>query len=122
MNISVKSTNISISQAVNDYVAKRLDKVREFVGPENSAQCDVGLSRITGHKKGDVFRAEIHVTGAGMNHFVSAEMFDIYAAIDKARDELLRELRTAKGKNISLIRRSGARVKNMVKGLFVRNK
>ena len=81
--------------------------------------CDVELAKTNEHhQKGDIFRAEIHIVGPGLDAYASAEHEDLYAAIDEVRDEIVRDLRTKKGKRISYIRRSGARVKDMVKGMM----
>jgi ribosomal subunit interface protein len=119
MNTNIKGTNISLSPAISDYVDKRLKKIDDILGEDGSIQCDVELAKTTEHHhKGDIFKAEIHIVGAGKNLYAAAEKSDLYAAIDTVRDDILRECKAGKGKRISLIRRSGARVKNMVKGLW----
>jgi ribosomal subunit interface protein len=119
MNTNIKLTNIVISSAISDYVNKRLKKVENILSNDASVQCDVELGKTSSHhQKGDIFRAEIHIVGAGKNAYASAEKNDLYAAIDDVKDQVLRELKAGKGKKISLIRRSGARVKDMVKGLW----
>lgn len=119
MNINLKATNISLSPAISEYVDKRLKKVSKIVGPDPSVQCDIELARTTDHhQKGEIFRAEIHIVGASKDIYASSEKEDLYAAIDDVRDEVLRELKTKKEKQISLIRRGGARMKAMIKGLW----
>lgn len=119
MNINIKNTNIDTSPAVNDYVGKRLEKIGKLLRHDNDIQCDVELSRTSSHHhKGEVFRADIHIVGSGKNAYASAEKEDLYTAIDNARDEILRELNVGKSKQISLIRRSGAKVKAMMRGLW----
>ena len=56
--------------------------------------------------------------GPGLDAYASAEHEDLYSAIDEVRDDIVRDLRSKKGKRLSYIRRSGARVKDMVKGLL----
>ena len=108
-----------MTPAISEYVNKRLKKIDGILSNDPSAQCDVELAKTTAHhQKGEIFKAEVHIVGAGKNVYASAEKNDLYAAIDAVRDEVLRELKASKGKRISLIRRSGARVKDMVKGLW----
>ena len=122
MNINTKATSVSMSPAISDYLDKRLEKIATIVGDDTSVQCDVELARSSSrHQKGDVFRAEIHIVGAGRNVYASSEKQDLYAAIDEVRDEIIRKLTAGKAKRISLIRRSGSRVKDMVKGLWSRS-
>jgi len=48
------------------------------------------------HRKGDVFRAEINFTAGKKLLRAVAKEADLYAAIDKAKDEMRRELRRNK--------------------------
>ncbi len=119
MNINIKATAFSLTPAITDYTNKRIDKIERLLENDPSVQCDIELGKISSHhNKGDIFKAEIHIVGAGKNMYATAEKEDLYSAIDYVRDEILRELKSGKGKRISLIRRGGARVKNMVKGLW----
>lgn len=119
MNTNIKATNINTSEAINDYVSKRLSKIEKLLRKDPTVQCDIELAKTTSHhQKGDIFRAEVHVVGANMNIYVSSEKEDLYSAIDDVADQVKLELKSKKSKDISLIRRSGARVKNMMKGLW----
>jgi putative sigma-54 modulation protein len=119
MKTNTKATNMSLSPAISEYVDKRLSKIAKLLGSDPTLICDIELGKTTGHhQKGDIFRAEMHIVGAGKDVYASSEKDDLYSAIDEVRDEILRELKAAKGKKISLIRRSGAAVKNMVKGFW----
>ena len=119
MNINIKTTSITLTPAISDYTSKRLQKIEEILMNDPSVQCDIELARTTGHhQKGEIFRAEIHIVGAGKNFYASAEKIDLYSAIDAVRDEILHELRNGKSKRVSLIRRGGAKIKRLMKGLW----
>lgn len=120
MNIHIKTTNITLTDAISDYVNKRLDKIEKLTGGDPSIQCDVELARTTGHHhKGEIFRAEIHLVGAaGLNIYTSVEREDLYAAVDEVRDAVLREWNSGRKKHASRIRRGGARIKEMLKGIW----
>lgn len=119
MKINIKTTNITLTPAISEYTDKRLQKVAMFLDNDPTVQCDVELARTTEHhQKGDIFRAEIHVVAADKNAYASSEKKDLYTAIDSVRDEILYELRATKGKKVSLLRRSGAKVKGVLKGLW----
>lgn len=119
MNINIKTTTITLTPAISDYTNKRLAKIASLLDGDSTAQCDVELAKTTTHHhKGNIFKAEMHIVGAGKNYFASSEQPDLYAAIDIVQGEILQELKAGKAKRISLVRRSGARVKNMVKGLW----
>jgi ribosomal subunit interface protein len=119
MKIHIKTTSVSSSPALIDYVNKRLAKIGKMVGGDPSIQCDVELAKTTGHhNKGDIFRAEIHIVGAGKNLYAASEKTELYAAIDDVRDEIRRELKSNKDKEVSAMRRGGAKMKAMMKGLW----
>lgn len=47
-----------------------------------------------------------------------SEMDELFASIDMAKDEMVRELESNKDKKISLVRRGGVKIKNLIKGIF----
>jgi ribosomal subunit interface protein len=122
MNIHIKTTKITLTDAISEYVNKRLDKIEKLTSDDPSAQCDVELGRTTAHHhKGDVFKAEIHLVGAnGLNIYTSIEGEDLYAAVDQVRDAVVRDFTSTRKKQSSRIRRGGARIKQMMKGLWTR--
>lgn len=118
MNINIKTTNFSSTEAISDYTTKRLEAVKQLLANDPTVKCDVELGKTSNHHKhGDIFRAEIHITGKDINHYASAEEADLYQAIDKVRDEMLQEVRNSKSKKISLIRRGGAKIKDIIRGI-----
>ncbi len=119
MNIKIKTTGISLTPAISEYADKRLIKISKIIGGDPSFICDLELAKTSNHhKNGDIFRAEIHIVGKGKDLYASAEDADLYAAIDAMRDEIVRELHASKGKRLSFIRKGGAQVKSMMKGMW----
>ena len=118
MNINIKTTGTTLTPAISEYVDKRLAKVSQILGGDPSYITDLELAKTSAHhQKGDIFRAEIHIVGKGKDLYAAAEDSDLYAAIDGMKAEIMRELKASKGKRLSYIRRSGTRVKDMVRGL-----
>jgi putative sigma-54 modulation protein len=119
MNINIKATEITLSAPISDYVNRRLRKISELLDKDPGTRCNIELAKTTGHhQKGPIFKAEIHIVGAGKDVYAVSEKEDLYAAIDAVRDDILRELKAEKEKRISFIRRGGAKIKAMVKGLW----
>lgn len=117
MNIRIKATNITLTPGITDYVNKSLDKIDKIIGTDGSVQCDVEIARTTNHhQKGDVFMAEVHIVGPGVEAYATSEHEDLNVAISDVRDEVLRKLQSVKGKKLSYMRRSGAMLKAMMKG------
>ncbi|MCX6715564.1 MAG: ribosome-associated translation inhibitor RaiA [Candidatus Taylorbacteria bacterium] len=119
MNIRIKTTNVVLSPALSEYVNKCLDRVGNIVGEKTNVQYDVELARTTNHhQKGDVFMAEVHIVGGVIDAYASVERSDLNQAINDVRDEIIRELRSGKSKRMSYVRRGGARMKAMIKGIW----
>ncbi|TAK57139.1 ribosome-associated translation inhibitor RaiA [Patescibacteria group bacterium] len=120
MQITIKATNIELTSAIRDYVNKRFNSVGKFVQKEGTeALCRVEVGKVTNrHKKGEVFSAEARIHVRGKELYVSSEKEDLYVAIDDVKDELIRELQSTKEKKMNMMRRGGAKIKNMLKGLY----
>lgn len=121
MNINIKTTTISMTPAISDYIDKHLVLIKKFLDSDPSAKCDLEIAKTSNHHKhGDIFKAEMHIIAKDQNIYVNVEKEDLYAAIDILRDEVLRKLKSEKDKKRSLVKKGGAMVKDFIKGL--RNK
>lgn len=118
MNIKIKATTLSLTPAISEYVEKKLSNVSKFFENDTTVHCDVELARTTNHhNKGDIFKAEVHVVAKDKNIYASVEKEDLYVAIDLVKDEVLREIKNSNEKHRSLIRRGGAKIKNLIRGI-----
>jgi ribosomal subunit interface protein len=118
MNITIKATGIELTQELSEYVYKKIGPVEKYFNGKNSdviARVEIGRST-EHHKTGDIFRAEVHIAGDGLDLYAVAEKEDTYSAIDIVKDEIVREARKVKDKQSTLARRGGAVVKNVMKG------
>ncbi len=107
-----------MTEAITDYTSKRLDAITSFFKDDSTVKCDIELGRTTHHhNKGEIFRAEIHITGKDKDLYASSTETDLYKAIDMVRDEMLREVRTGKEKKITNVRKGGAKLKEIIKGI-----
>jgi ribosomal subunit interface protein len=119
MKINIKTTTISLTPAISDYVEKNLSGIKKLLESDTTAQCDLELAKTTNHHKhGDIFKAEIHIVAKETNIYSSVEKEDLYAAIDEVRDEVIQTIKSSKEKKRSLFRRGGAQVKNIIKGIW----
>ncbi len=116
MNISIKSKNIELTPALKDYTEKRISGITKFTGEETTAVIEIGKNS-NHHKQGDVFSAEINIsTSLGKQFRAVSEKPDLYEAIDDVRNEIVREISSAKGKKDALWKRGARKIKNMMKG------
>jgi ribosomal subunit interface protein len=116
MNIVIKSTNLELTPALRDYTEKRLRSIVKYTGGDATITVEIGKTTAH-HKQGEVFLAEVHVlTPLGKQHHAASEKGDLYEAIDDVRNEIVRELASAKGKRETLFRRGAQKVKWMMRG------
>ncbi len=118
MKINLKSTSITLTPEISDYLDKKLAGLDKFLDVNDSAvKIDVELARTTNHHgKGDVFRAEINIFAPRKSFRAEAESSDLYSAIDMLKDEIQHELRSNKEKSLHFIRKSGQKVKDFLRG------
>lgn len=115
---TLKATGFEFTPAISDYLEKIIVSLDKLV-PEHdeSALVDIEVGKTTNHhKSGDIFRAEVNFRSA-LGHFRGeAEAGDVYSAIDIVRDEIVEQVRSKKDRKMSLVRKGGALVKNLLKG------
>lgn len=118
MNINIKTTTISMTPAISEYIDKHLDSVKKFLESDPTAKCDLEIAKTTNHhKNGDIFKAEMHIVAKDQNIYTSVEKDDLYAAIDILKDEVIRKLKSEKSKQRSFLRKGGAKIKDLLKGI-----
>ncbi|MDO8492258.1 MAG: ribosome-associated translation inhibitor RaiA [bacterium] len=120
MTINIKGTAIVLTPEISNYLRKRLEAIEKFLPKEGDAFiADVELGKTTNHHQtGDIFRAEINVHIGGKAFRAVSEKQDLYSAIDDMKDQIGRELASFKGKRLSIIRRSGQRLKNLLRKFY----
>ena len=119
MNINIKTSTITLTPSISEYVAKRFQVTEKFLANDTTTRFALELAKTTNHHKhGEIFKAEAHIVAKGENIYASAEEEDLYSAIDKVRDEIMRKIKSQKDKKQSLLRRGGAQVKNIIKGFW----
>lgn len=119
INTKVKATDILLTQEISDYLNKRLSSLEKLVDATDNANiCYVELAKTTAHHRaGDIFKAELTFHLGGKSFRAVSETADIHSAIDDAKDQLFREIRQNKTKEISLLRRGGRQIKDIIKGI-----
>lgn len=123
MNTNIKATNVELTPAIHDYLNKKIAAFDKLINKnDESAALNVVLAKITRHhQKGDIFKAEMNLRISGKVLQASSEEQDIFAAIDLAKDEMMRELKSHKDKRIGILKRGGAKVKQIIKGIYKRD-
>ena len=120
MKISVSAARVELTPDLREYAEKKISAVGKVIDlSDDKTSAHVMLARTTSHhKSGDLFRADVRLDIGGTELFATAEESDVRAALDRLKDELLREAKTWKGRRKSLIRRGGQTIKKMIRGAF----
>ncbi|MEK9185991.1 MAG: ribosome-associated translation inhibitor RaiA [Patescibacteria group bacterium] len=120
MKINIKGTNLSVSPDISAYLDEKLKSAIKLIDQDDeTAIFDIELGRTTRHHQtGDIFRAEINLHRRGGNNRAVSEAGDIFSAIDLVKDQILSELRGAKGKRLHFIRKSGRQVKEWLRRFY----
>ena len=112
---------MELTSAISEYVDKRLSSVEKYV-KEGSLSVSVEVGKTTNHhKQGEFFKAEINLIINGEQFFAMSEESDLYAAIDDAKEEIVRKITHNKDRRKTLFRRGASSLKKMLKGMSGRN-
>ncbi|MBI2100854.1 MAG: HPF/RaiA family ribosome-associated protein [Candidatus Vogelbacteria bacterium] len=122
MHINFKATNLELNEARRAYAIDKLTMIEKLIdgyGTGDKGLAEVELGRVNQHHKhGAVFRAEINLHWSGRYFRSESETGDLQAAIDEAKDELLREIKTWRKKQGTMFRRGARAVKKLLKGIY----
>jgi len=113
-HINVKTKNIALTPELSDLLEKRLGTLERFLPESDAIVFEAELSKTTEHHQaGKIFRAELNLQLGGQLLRAEATEETIENAIDRAKNELKRELQKLTGKNESLFRRGARRAKDL---------
>jgi putative sigma-54 modulation protein len=116
LTIVLKGTQLDLTPALKAYAEEKLQTADKFLSSYDDVRAEVELEHTTRHhQSGPIFRAEITLHAAGLNLRAEALDEDLYAAIDRIRDEIVEEIRRSKTKEETLIRRGGRMFKDVIK-------
>ena len=103
MNINIKATNTTLTDAIQDSIYEKMQSIEGFLKPEDKVYVEFGED--TRHKSGLFSRVEIRITPHGQ--YAEAYGNDFYEAIDLAIPKIKQQLSKEKGKKLTLRRRFG---------------
>ena len=101
MKIKITGKELKVTEALNDYVEKKLDRIEKYF---EDAEADVTLRT---EKNAQI--AEIYVTANGEKFRAVTEDKDLYASIDKDIDILEGQIRKSKTRKEKMIREGSIR-------------
>ena len=92
MNIKIVSKDLEATDAIKDYIAKKMERVEKYFGEE---ELNVNVT-IRIERENQV--ADIYFSAHGDTYKASSDEKDLYASIDKDIDILERQIRKEKAK------------------------
>jgi ribosomal subunit interface protein len=114
--INIKATNMELSDELRSLLEQKIQALEKFIpNDESDVVCQAELERMTDKQSGRIQRAEVNLRVAGKLYRAEATEEQMEKAIDSVRDEIKRELRKARGKEQSLMKRGGQAIKRMVR-------
>ncbi|MBI2004785.1 ribosome-associated translation inhibitor RaiA [Patescibacteria group bacterium] len=116
MHYNIKGTDVSITPELRAYVEAKLELADKFLAGDSTVHVDVEL-QFLGGERGKKNRAEFTATAGGETYRAEERGDTMHEAIDLAASEFTRVVRRNKKRALVLVRRSGAIIKDMLRGL-----
>lgn len=105
MNINLKFTNLESTESLKAYAETKfqtIEKILKTLDPTGAAILHVELAHATKHhQKGNIYYAEAKLDLPGKSFYINEQESDLYAAIDIAKDTLLRAVERYKDQKLS---------------------
>ena len=126
MKINLQGKNMELTEAIKDYVLKRVTNLEKLLstietrGGEIMVNFEVGKST-KHHKSGIVFHSDCLININGKKFYSSSDKEDLYQTIDEIKENLFNEIKKSKDRRQTLFKRGAASIKKMMKGLSKRN-
>ncbi len=119
MRINFKVTNMELTPAIQAYAESKIGPLSILLPSDGEPQAFLEIGRTSNHHKQgeDVFRAEIKIKVAGKEFFAEENGGDLYASIDKVKDEIAREIKKEKSRGKTLFVRGARKIKKRIKGM-----
>lgn len=93
-NIQFLATNLELTDSIKDYATKRIESMSQLTSENALVKFEIER-KIPAQHKGEVYRAEVHITFDGKEVYADATNEDMYAAIDEVRDIVQSQLTKA---------------------------
>jgi len=126
MKINLLSKNIDITEAIRDYVEKKVTNLSKVLSQieESGGEVFVNfeVSKSTKHQSGDIFHSDCLINIDGKEFYSSSDKEDLYESIDDIKENLFREISRSKNKKNTLFYSGSRKIKYMIKGIKNWNK
>ncbi len=117
MNIIIKATHHELTLGTRRLIEEKFSALEKLVESSTSPAmlaCEIEES-IAAMRAGAKYRAEGNLSVDGKLFRAEANGNTLEAAVDSVRDDLMRELQHARGKERGLMKRGGAAIKRILR-------
>lgn len=117
MQIHFKGTNYELPVTISTLAKRKVEGLAKYLGKEKeNARAYVDLGRESGaHQNGSIWYADINFDVKGSRFYAKAVEDSMEKAVDRAVQEVSRELQTARKRQQSLTRKGGSIIKSMLR-------
>ncbi len=106
MQIKIKATKIELTPKIKDYIQEKMNMLEKYLGSIQVLNCDIEVGMSIGNQaSGEIYRAEANLEVPGELLRVEKTEKDLYKAIDKVKDHLVRSIRRYKERRMDRNRR-----------------
>ncbi len=114
--IRFKATNTELDGQLQDLIAQKLEHtLTKYIGNETDLKCEVEFEKLTIKDTGRIYRVEVNFFMGGRMYRAEATENSFEEAIAEVRDEIDKEVRRAKKKQLTLLKRGGRAFKRMMR-------
>jgi putative sigma-54 modulation protein len=126
MKINLQGKNIELTEAIKDYVSKRVTNLEKLLSnlesKKGEAMVSFEVTKTTNHHKaGEIFHASCMISIDGKKFYGESDHEDLYSAIDEVKETLFNDIQKNKDRRQTLFKRGAMSVKKMLKGMSKRN-
>lgn len=119
MDIRIKTADYQMTPEVSAYLDERIAYIAKMLGGDATlARCEVELGRAAGNQQhgNNMWRAEINIIYPGGAHIRATNNAEnMNMAIEDAKEEAVRQLRSEKQIHRRYIRKGGAALKRLMR-------
>jgi ribosomal subunit interface protein len=101
MNINIKATNTTLTEAIKSFIYEKMETLENFIKPEDKIYVELEVDKK--HSTGMLFRAEVTIKPHG--HYAESRSMDFYSAMDLVMPKIKTQFAKNKDKQVSLRRR-----------------
>lgn len=113
--INFKFTNTETDEKLQDLASNKFAALQKFIG-EAPAICEVEFEKVTNHhQQGNIHRVEINLEVNGKLHRSEATTETFERSIDEVKAEIEEGLRRARGKEDTMLKKGGRKLKGLLR-------